>query len=53
LQIIDVFGKVVVEKNVTSNENMLIGEGLAKGNYFIKAINVGGEQAIFKMVKGE
>ncbi len=53
LQIIDIFGKVVVDKNVTSNENMLIGEGLAKGNYFIKAINATGEQAVFRMVKVE
>ncbi len=53
LQIIDVFGKIVTDKNLNSNENYIVGEGLAKGNYFVKAINQTGEIAIFRLVKME
>jgi hypothetical protein len=53
LQIIDVFGKIVTDKNLNSNENYIVGEGLAKGNYFVKAIDQSGEIAIFRLVKME
>lgn len=53
IQIIDIYGRIVISRNVNSNENMPIGNELAKGNYFIKAINNSGEQVVYKLMKVE
>ena len=51
VQIIDIFGRVVLNKIVNSNENMIVGAELAKGNYVMKAVNDNGEMVLFKMMK--
>jgi hypothetical protein len=51
VQIIDIFGQIVMNKIVNSNEYLTIGNDLAKGNYIMKAANRHGEQVLFKMMK--
>ena len=51
VQVIDIFGRVVLNKIVNTNENLKLGNDLAKGNYVIKAANNQGEQLLFKMMK--
>lgn len=51
VQIIDIFGQVVMNKIVNSNEYLTIGNDLAKGNYVMKAMNASGEHVLFKMMK--
>jgi len=53
LQIIDIYGRMILSKNVNSNENLKFGNDLAKGNYFMKATNNKGEQTIIKLMKVE
>jgi hypothetical protein len=53
VQIIDIFGKVVMTRTVNSNEFINIGEDLDKGIYFIKAIDNQGNQGLFKTLKLE
>jgi hypothetical protein len=51
LQLFDMMGKLVWERNVNTNENIHIGAEIAEGNYVIKAQYSNGTEQIKKMTK--
>jgi len=51
VQIFDMLGNLVKDVQVNTNENFIIGDEFAEGNYLIKVLSSNGEQSINRLIK--
>jgi len=51
VQIFDMMGNLVWDRQVNTNENIALGNEFANGNYFINVFNQNGQHTSFRIVK--